>query len=136
MNPAGDGSGATARHIIVVDDEPMLLELAESILTPAGYRVSLYRDPTLVIETLEHSPAPPDLLVTDYAMLQMNGLQLMERCRQIHPGLRVLLVSGTVTECIFENSPCKPDRFLAKPYDFLTFLATVSELSEGAARQA
>lgn len=131
MSPViGNGSGSNARHVMVVDDEPMLLDLAESILGPAGYRVSLYRDPTQVLEVLQQSPAPPDLLITDYAMHQMNGLQLMEKCRQIHPRLKVLLVSGTVTESIFERSDAKPDRFLSKPYDLLRFLTMVAELSQ------
>jgi CheY-like chemotaxis protein len=130
MSIAGaNGSGTPARHVMVVDDEPMVLDLADSILSPAGYRVSLYRDPTEALEVLQQAGTPPDLLVTDYAMDQMTGLELVEQSRQIHPRLKILMVSGTVTESVFQDSTVKPDRFLPKPYDLLRFLGTVAELS-------
>jgi DNA-binding NtrC family response regulator len=100
--------------LFVVDDEPMLLELASVILQPLGYRVATFRDPKLALH--DYSKSPPDLLITDYAMHQMNGLALMEACRKIRPEQKVLLISGTVDESIYANVKGKPDAFLAKPY--------------------
>ena len=70
----------------------------------------------MAIETFEHAQPRPDLLITDYAMHNMNGMQLIERFRNLEPRLKILLVSGTVGEDIFQNSRVKPDKFLAKPY--------------------
>lgn len=102
--------------IYVVDDEPMLLELATVILEPAGYTVETFRAPETALRAFQTADAPPALLITDYAMHAMNGLELAEACRQIRPGQKVLLISGTVGQDICRNAPAKPDRFLAKPY--------------------
>ncbi len=102
--------------IFVVDDEPMLLELATVILEPQGYKVKVFRDPEIALQTFGSAKPRPDLLITDYAMHTMNGMELIEHFRRIEPRQKILLVSGTVGEDIFQNSPAKPDRFLAKPY--------------------
>ncbi|MDB6125583.1 MAG: sensor hybrid histidine kinase [Pedosphaera sp.] len=109
----GEGSGAL---IYVVDDEPMLLELATVILEPNGYRIKTFRDPEVALQTFAAANPRPDLLITDYAMHTMNGMELIEQFRRLEPCLRILLVSGTVGEDIFQSSPSKPDYFLAKPY--------------------
>jgi CheY-like chemotaxis protein len=90
--------------IYVVDDEPMLLELASVILEPLGYTIETFRAP----ETA--------LIITDYAMHTMTGLDLVEACREIRPRQKIILVSGTVGEDILRGVPVQPDRFLAKPY--------------------
>jgi CheY-like chemotaxis protein len=102
--------------IFVVDDEPMLLELAAVILEPQGYKVKVFRDPEIALQAFNSAKPRPDLLITDYAMHTMNGMELIEHFRRIEPRQKILLVSGTVGEDIFQNSPAKPDRFLAKPY--------------------
>lgn len=113
-----DAKTAKPSHgfIYVVDDEPMLLELATVILEPQGYRVKCFRDPEFALETFGSASPRPDLLITDFAMHGLNGMQLIEKFRRLNPAQKILLVSGTVDEEIFRNSPAKPDRFLAKPY--------------------
>jgi DNA-binding NtrC family response regulator len=100
--------------IFVVDDEPMLLELAMVILEPLGYQVTTFRDPQQALRA--YGKSPPDLLITDYAMHEMNGLALLEGCRKIRPTQKVLLISGTVDESVYSGTKGKPDAFLAKPY--------------------
>ena len=102
--------------IYVVDDEPMLLELAAVILEPQGFNLQTFRDPEMALETFDAARPRPDLLITDYAMHHMNGMQLIEKFRNLEPRLKILLVSGTVGEDIYQNSRTKPDKFLAKPY--------------------
>jgi two-component system, cell cycle sensor histidine kinase and response regulator CckA len=102
--------------IYVVDDEPMLLELAMTILEPLGYTLQTFRDPESALRAYTSAQRRPDLLITDYAMHTSNGLDLVKACRRLQPHQKVLLLSGTVDESIFRDSPTKPDRFLAKPY--------------------
>lgn len=102
--------------IYVVDDEQMLLDLAEMILEPAGFQVCLFRDPQEALTEYQAAESPPDVLVTDYAMPQMNGMDLIRECKRLHPGQKTILLSGTVDEGIYAESAVKPDRFLAKPY--------------------
>jgi CheY-like chemotaxis protein len=115
--------------IFVVDDEPMLLDLASAILQPLGYEVRTFRDPQVALR--EFPAAQPAVLVTDYAMGGMNGLELLRQCRQINPRQKVLLLSGTVDEKIFADVAAKPDAFLAKPYLVREFTGLVKTLAGG-----
>jgi CheY-like chemotaxis protein len=113
MNAAKSKS-AEPPIVFVVDDEPMLLELADAILKPLGYQVRTFRDPELALK--EFTTRQPDVVITDYAMGRMNGMDLIRECRRLNPGQKVILISGTVDGEVFADSPVKPDRFLTKPY--------------------
>jgi DNA-binding NtrC family response regulator len=129
MNQPGANNREHQDHhgslIFVVDDEPMLLELTEMILASAGYRVRTFRDGKSALDAYSSSQPPPALIITDYAMHSMNGMSLIEQCRRIRPAQKTLLVSGSVTETIYDESACKPDRFLAKPYEPKQLLSAV-----------
>jgi DNA-binding response OmpR family regulator len=120
MNIAKSQS-ASSPTVFVVDDEPMLLELAEAILKPMGYQVRTFRNPELALR--EFSAAQPDVVITDYAMGRMNGMDLIRECRRLNPRQKMILLSGTVDEHVFADAPVKPDQFLTKPYQ-------VQELAE------
>lgn len=113
-----DSARAVQRRglIYVVDDEPMLLELAKVILEREGYVVEVFHDPQTAVQAFKELQPRPEVLITDYAMHTMNGMELIARFKRIEPGQKIILVSGTVGEDIFINSAYKPDRFLAKPY--------------------
>ena len=102
--------------IYVVDDEPMLLELASVILQPLGYTVKTFHDATSALEAFKAAKPFPVLVITDYSMHAMNGMDLIKACRQIQAHQKILLISGTVGEDIFRNSNEKPNQFIAKPY--------------------
>jgi CheY-like chemotaxis protein len=112
--------------VFVVDDEPMLLELAEAILKPMGYMVRSFRDPELALK--EFSAARPALIITDYAMGRMSGMDLVRECRRTNPAQKIILLSGTVDEQVFADAPVKPNRFISKPYQINDFYAGVKSL--------
>ncbi len=114
--------------IYVVDDEPMLLELASAILEPLGYPVETFRSPETALRAFELAAPPPALIITDYAMHSMTGLELADACRRIQPKQKVLQVSGTVGPDIIRNEPVQPDRFLAKPYQVKQLVEAVSAM--------
>jgi CheY-like chemotaxis protein len=102
--------------IFAVDDEPMLLELVVLVLEPLGFRVRTFRNPDTAVRAFGLTTPPPVLIVTDYAMHTMNGMDLIQACRRINPRQKIILVSGTVDETIYRNAEFQPDQFLAKPY--------------------
>ena len=112
--------------VFVVDDEPMLLELAEAILKPLGCVVRTFRDPELALK--ECPAARPALVVTDYAMGRMSGMDLVRECRRAVPAQKIILLSGTVDEQVFADAPVKPDRFISKPYQIKDFSECVKAL--------
>jgi DNA-binding response OmpR family regulator len=113
--------------IFVVDDEPMLLDLATAILQPHGFKVWTFRDPQLALE--EFSAIQPEILVTDYAMGNMNGMDLIVECRRLNPKQKIILLSGTVDEGVYASVPEKPDHFLAKPYQVHQFVELIRTLA-------
>jgi len=114
--------------IYVVDDEPMILELVAMLLGPLGYRVATFRDPAQALAALAAADPAPALIVTDYAMHTMDGMEFIARCREVVPGQKLVLVSGTVSPEIYAASPVKPDRFLAKPFTAQQLVDLVQEL--------
>lgn len=120
MNPSPGQPSSEANDlrpvVFVVDDEPMLLELNAIILEPLGFRVRAFRDPVTAVRAFSLSAPRPVLIVTDYAMHAMNGMDLISACRRVNPGQKIIMVSGTVDEAIFRHAAEKPNNFLAKPY--------------------
>jgi two-component system cell cycle sensor histidine kinase/response regulator CckA len=112
--------------VFVVDDEPMLLELAAVILKPLGCEVLTFRDPEAALR--EVPLRQPELIVTDYAMGRMSGMDLIRECRRLNPRQKLILVSGTVDEHVFADAPVKPDRFIQKPYQLQDFTDCVRDL--------
>jgi two-component system, cell cycle sensor histidine kinase and response regulator CckA len=127
----GTPSNGTPVTIFVVDDEPMLLEMAVMILEPLHYQVRTFRDPQTAIAEFSAANPRPALIVTDYAMHSMNGMDLIRECRRIHPKQKIILLSGTVDESIYTKAEVKPDRFLAKPYQVSDFVTLVQSLATG-----
>jgi len=118
---------ATKATVFVVDDEPDLLRCVGEILQiTLDCTVRTFRDPETALK--EFTAAPPDVIVTDYAMGRMTGMDLIRECRRLHPAQKIILISGTVDEEIFADAPCKPDKFLRKPGDILTITDHVREL--------
>ena len=117
-----------AKLIYVVDDEPMLLELASVILQPLGYAINTFRDATSALQAYTAAKSFPALVITDYSMHAMNGMDFIKACRQIHPRQKVLLISGTVGEDIFRDAPEKPNQFIAKPYHAKQLIEAVQAL--------
>jgi CheY-like chemotaxis protein len=114
--------------VYVVDDEPLLLELAFALLEPAGFVVQTFRDPDSALQAFTSADPRPAVIITDYAMHHRNGLDLIRDCRQINPGQKIILVSGTVDEDIYYYSRQKPDQFLAKPYQGKQLVSAVKSL--------
>ena len=128
MNTSKNNHAVTQQTtVFVVDDEPMLLDLAEAILSAAGWSVRTFRDPELALK--EFSAARPDVVITDYAMGRMTGMDLIRECRRLNPRQKLVLVSGTVDEYVFSDAPVKPDRFLSKPYQIHELTDCVRELT-------
>ena len=131
-NPSAPAAGQNALALIyVVDDEPLLLDSASFALRSAGYRFETFSDPRQALAAFAAAPKKPDLLITDFAMSPMDGIQLIEKCKGLHPGLKTILQSGTLSEDIMQSTSIAVDRFLAKPYRIEEFLRLVRSVLAG-----
>ena len=93
--PATRGAGC---HVIYVDDDPTIVSAMERLLTRRGYRVQGFTSPAKALEQLRASPHAPSLLVTDYNMAEMSGLDVARQAAQMYPNLPIVMVSGFIDE--------------------------------------
>jgi|SRR6185295_470542 CheY-like chemotaxis protein len=123
-------SGKTELLIYVVDDTPELGEMLQLFLSRAGYNTKVFNDPLKALAALESSVPKPDLLVSDFRMPGINGLELIHRCKLMHPRLKIISASAHMIHEEIEKYPIQPDRILTKPYSTAQLLETVRSLLE------
>jgi len=104
------------RTIFVVDDDPALLELVSEALKLHGFNVKGYTDPVRALAEFNCLHGDDDLLVTDYRMDRMNGVELIDNCRAECPSLRSVMISGIPEEAAKAGAGHLSDRVLAKPF--------------------
>ena len=123
--PSDTGSAAepgrrrrtTARTVLVVDDEPEVLEFATEILGRVGYRVLEAVDGPSAIDVVRRHEGDIHLLVTDMVMPGMSGRDLAERLRTLRASLPVLYTSGFVQDAAARAAfASERSAFVAKPF--------------------
>jgi len=114
------------RTVLIVDDEPQILRLVESMLKPVNVRVLLAPRPSEALRICEREPI--DLLISDVKMPEMDGIKLAERVLKLHPNASVLLISGHYREA---PQNAKQIRFLPKPFFPSELLDQLRELLPG-----
>jgi DNA-binding NtrC family response regulator len=114
--------------IYVVDDEAMIGDVVQIILRMEGYRSKYFQDPEEAWRAFRDGETKPALLLADYVMLPINGMQLIDRCKQLHPTLKTILYSGNAGEHILHKYPLKPDAFLRKPFLPRTLLGLIRSI--------
>lgn len=89
----GVGNPVELFLLLIVDDDEQILSLLHDLLAPEKrYRISTATDPRRALELLRAGPF--DLLITDYRMPEMTGLDLIREARRLHPDLIGILVTG------------------------------------------
>ena len=127
---AVQGTTAVDRLLYVVDDERLIAEIVEQIFQIEDFKVRVFSDPTEALKAFSESTRKPDVLVTDYVMKPLNGMELMQKCRALHPSLLTVLFSGNVTEKIIDLYAQKPNAFVAKPFQPMALVNVVRHLIE------
>ncbi|MEW6158374.1 MAG: PAS domain S-box protein [Verrucomicrobiota bacterium] len=115
--------------ILVVEDEPALLELAEKILQRYGYQVLSAPNGLRALDVWARHKDQIDLLITDMVMPDgVTGKELAERLLQEKPGLKVIYSSGYSVETMAQGVELLEGvNFLQKPYLPDYFAKTIRE---------
>jgi CheY-like chemotaxis protein len=116
-------------RILVVDDEPLIREMAREILEAAGYSVTEAVDGQSGLDTFMETPGGFDLVLLDLVMPRLHGFQVMDRILQVAPRTRILISSGFSPDSRPElTRPTPTTTFLAKPYRSKDLVDTVRRL--------
>ena len=85
----------TAARILIVDDEPDMLDNCSRILSRQGYACTTAGDGAAALGVLERER--PDVLLTDFKMPGMDGMTLLRRAHEIDPALPIIMITGFAT---------------------------------------
>ena len=114
--------------VFVVDDNELLGEITRQLIASAGYETKLFHQGMPARDALLAASPPPVLLVTDFDIGDINGLDLIGEVRAKLPRLKTLLVSGTAQPEVLARHPVQPDQFLAKPFRADDLIGAVDRL--------
>jgi DNA-binding NtrC family response regulator len=111
--------------IVVVDDEPTIVLMCRRVLESQGHAVQGFTDVRTALARLEAEAA--DLLVVDYKMPELNGIEFVRRVWAVRPGLRVVMITAHGTREVIEQATQSGVKTVVlKPF-------TPSELAQGVA---
>jgi PAS domain S-box-containing protein len=126
------GAPRDALRILVVDDEAHVRTVAASILNRADYEVALADHGGAALDILAADASAVDLVLLDLTMPGLDGLDVLDRIRELRSDLPVVLTSGYGPERTAHVVAGDPNcRFLAKPYRRLTLLEAVEAMLTG-----
>jgi DNA-binding NtrC family response regulator len=116
-----------AATLVIVDDEPDLLDLLKLILTEkTDHKILTTSDPHQAIEWCKSYKA--DLLISDLRMPEMEGIELLKIVKQIDPNLPLILITayGTIESAV-EAMRHKAFDYITKPFKKEQILMTVEK---------
>jgi PAS domain S-box-containing protein len=122
------GSLRGTETVLIVEDEPLLLEIIGEGLQELGYDVVTAGSPGDAILLCEKHAGAIHLLLTDVIMPTMNGKELQQRLERIKPGLRTIFMSGYTANVVASRGIVDADMlFIQKPFTFEALASKVRE---------
>lgn len=108
---------STEPTVLIVDDEETPRAVTSRMVRALGYQARAARDGREALRYLQQHPGEVRLVLTDVVMPYMDGGELAERARDLHPRLPIVLMSSHPLEKIGELLAGYPELpFLAKPF--------------------
>jgi CheY-like chemotaxis protein len=89
---ANDPRGRSEPRVLIADDEEIIADTLETILSQNGFKTAAVYDGKAAVEKARHWK--PDVFLCDVVMPEMDGVEAAIQVRRIHPGCRILLFSG------------------------------------------
>ncbi len=127
--PIATPSVRLGKTVLVVDDEPTIVEVLEEHLTAAGYRVLKAVDGQVAIDVVRAEQGSIDLIFLDLSMPNMDGTTAFPHLQQARPGAKVVIASGYDldhrAQRLLDHGA---DRFIQKPFRADVLVGLVDEL--------
>ncbi len=118
--PAGSGT------VLLVEDEPAVMRVTHRFLERLGYHVLAASSAAEALQLAAFHAEGVDLLLTDVIMPELSGGDLARRVSAMHPGVRVLFMSGYTADELAPYGVLAPGvDFIQKPFAFREFAARV-----------
>jgi CheY-like chemotaxis protein len=105
-----------SERILFVDDEPTVVEMGTEALERLGYRVTPSADGVDALDLVRSAPGEFDLIITDFTMPKMTGLDFTREVRRILPEMPILLSTGFSEKITRDRFKELEVELLMKPY--------------------
>jgi DNA-binding NtrC family response regulator len=122
-----------SNRVLVVDDQPRVLASMARCLRLAGFQVESAQSSKDALALCDEYSF--DVVVLDFIMPGINGVELLARIRKIRPLVRAVVISGQIDDSLGEKEVAKrlresveADEFLNKPVSCTSLVATISNL--------
>jgi DNA-binding NtrC family response regulator len=119
----------TNKRVLVIDDDPHILELIQIILEDEGHQVTTLASGDRAVELV--SQTPPDLVLLDIVMRTHHGMEVLAELRQVAPTVPVVLLSGAVSQVADMPEIARAlgaHAFVEKPFDAQQLIELVDGL--------
>ena len=105
-------------RILVVDDEPKLCHLIEELLKLEGYRVDVSISNMEALQMIKENKY--QMLITDLKMPGIDGLELIQKARELNPEIRTIIITGSETvETAVQSLKHEIDDDIKKPFSIV-----------------
>ncbi len=110
--------------ILIIDDETEILNMLSRYLNRTGnYEVTTYTNPVVGVDSLKNNSY--DLILLDIMMPQMNGLDALEKIKDINPSQKVVMMTAYSTlDKVLKSHKEGATNYVMKPFDSLSALET------------
>jgi PAS domain S-box-containing protein len=126
--PSPIRSGGGSETILLVEDDPAVLNLVRAVLQHYGYRVLDTQNALQAMDIAREHQDQIRLLISDVMMPGINGVDLHAKLKAIVPNIKVILMSGYVADHVAQlSSHSSAAKFLQKPFSPMVLAATVRE---------
>lgn len=124
--------GTNSATILLAEDDEIVRESLRLLLEANGFALIEARDGEEALRLFRTHQGTIDLLITDLAMPNMNGRELVKRVKAFHPGLPVMYISGKHSSPLLKQAVLQEGaHFLSKPFSYKKLVQKVRELLEG-----
>ena len=122
-------SSSATQRILLVEDQAALRVVVCEVLEELGYRVDAFENGPAALAHLQAGERP-DLLLSDIGLPGgLNGRQLAERCRERHPDLKVLFITGyDESAALSDGQLLQGTQVLTKPFELAVLAERVRTL--------
>jgi two-component system, cell cycle sensor histidine kinase and response regulator CckA len=117
--------------LLVVDDDPLIRDMAAQALTRGGYRVLTAGDGTEAVALFAQEQAAIEMVITDMKMPKMDGNTLAQVLRHVQPDLRLLAMSGQTAGPHAPQTDRFGDAIIYKPFKVQALVQEVRRVLGG-----
>jgi CheY-like chemotaxis protein len=118
-----------SRHVLLIDDDASVLKISTLMLKRMGYTVTAYDNPLAALDAVRNDPTAFQIVITDYNMPVMPGLEIAAAVRDLCPDLPVVVISGYVDDQLRTGAArTGVAELISKPFTVREFSAKIERV--------